>query len=179
MRRQVTGICRCPSSAFSGRWLSPRTRQILPSQADTMASLPSAVKSKPVKRIRQNQGLSFGRSRTSTANGPESSPTSTLLANSCGQRGGPPCVMRLRSLSGWSITSESSKELRAPAPATVAVHTVTRTASGPAGIRNRRLPPSSIQVSPWRSPVTPAKVHGADGFGESPLLCPTTRLPWR
>ena len=80
MRRQVTetGTARGASPPPSrGSELSPDTFQMLPSQVLTMAAFPPSVKSNPVSRIRQNQGLSVGRSSTSTVKGPLSVPIKT------------------------------------------------------------------------------------------------------
>ncbi len=125
IRRQVSGMV-CGPAADWGSWSRPLIRQILPSQLLTTALRPSGVKSKPVSRIRQNQGFSAGNVKTSTASGPRSEPIWAWLVKTSGQRGGPPRVYFARCSSGRSTTTASARLRACPSSATSANQRVKR-----------------------------------------------------
>ena len=156
MRRHSIGTERAPPAPIcAGSDASPVTLQMLPSHALTIAVSPPSVKSKPVRRIRQNQGLLVGRFSTSTAKGPSSAPTSASLCRTWDQRAGPPMVFGARSRAGTSMTTASAKAWAAGWSSALPNHRVNLRAA-PAGMCKRRSPSWVDQRNPCTSPSTPA-----------------------
>ena len=158
-------VCSPSPLASSGRELSPDTFQTLPSQVLTMAVSPLSVKSKPVSRRRQDQGLSVGRLRTSTAKGPSFLAITASAVKTCAQREGPPLVLGVRSRAGMSITTWSAMVLALSRSWLLANQSVNIRSSLPAGMCKRRSPLLESQCMPSTCPSTPATVMPSSPSG--------------